>query len=60
MEWPKVKPRRGIMEQKVKEHEELAVCTYLDRSDKFGLLFMISGCANGVLRRAHVDEGPPP
>ena len=49
-----------LWNRKLKEHEELAVCTYLDRSDKFELLFMISGCANGVLRRAHVDEGPPP
>ena len=49
--------------RKLKEHEELAVCSYLDRLDKVGLharLFMISDCANGILRRAHVDEGPPP
>ena len=44
-------------------HGGLAVCTYLDRLDKVGLharLFMIADCANGVLRRAHVGEGPPP
>ena len=49
--------------RKLKEHEELAVCTYLNRLDKVGLharLFMIADCANGVLRRAHVGEGPPP
>ena len=43
--------------------EELAVCTYLDRLDKVGLharLFVIADCANGVLRRAYVGEGPPP
>jgi hypothetical protein len=52
-----------LWNRKLKEHEELAVCTNLDRLDKVGLharLFMISGGANGVLRRAHVDEGPPP
>ena len=48
--------------RKLKEHEELAVCTYLNRLDKIGLharLFMIADCAKGVLRRAHVGEGPP-
>ena len=51
------------MEQKVKEHEVLAFCTYLDRLDKIGLharLFMIVDCANAVLRRPPVDEGLPP
>ena len=49
--------------RKLKEHEELAICAYLDRLDKIGLytrLFMIADCANAVLRRAHVDEGSPP
>ena len=49
--------------RKLKEHEDSAVCTYLGRLDKIGLyarLFMIADRANGVLRRAHVGEGPPP
>jgi len=49
--------------RKLKEHEELAVCAYLDRLDEIGLharLFMIADRANAVLRRAHVDEGSPP
>ena len=41
--------------RKLNEHEELAVCTYLDRLDKIGLharLSMIANCTNGVLDAA--------
>lgn len=34
---------------------------YLNRLGKIGLragLFVVAGCANAVLRRAHADEGP--
>ena len=49
--------------RKLQEHQELAVCSYLDRLDKIGIparTFMITGCANSILRRAADGLGPPP
>ena len=61
--WNGQRSEQGVVSwnAKLKEHEELVVCTYLDRLDKTGLharLFMIADCANTVLRRAHVEDGP--
>ena len=49
--------------RKLKEHQELAVCSYLDRLDKLGIPVhtpTITGYANSILRRAHGGDGPPP
>ena len=49
--------------RKLREHQELAVCSYLDRLDKIGIparTFMITGCVNSILRRAADGLGPPP
>ena len=48
--------------RKLEEHGDLAACACLDCLDKLGLhaLFMIADYANAVLRRAHVNGGPPP
>ena len=47
------------------EYQELAICQYLDRLDNIGLparRFMITGCANAILRRSHPADpiDPPP
>ena len=50
--------------RKLSEHQELAICQYLDRLDKIGLparRFMITDCANAILRRSHpADSNDPP
>ena len=50
--------------RKLSQHQELAVCEYLDRLDNIGLParhFMITYCANAILRRSHpADSNNPP
>ena len=51
--------------RRLSNHQELAVCQYLDRLDNIGLparRLMVTDCANAILRRSHPADSvnPPP
>ena len=49
--------------RKLQVDQESAVCSYLDRLDKIAIparTFMITYCANSILRHATGGDGPPP
>ena len=51
--------------KRLSNHQELALCQYLERLDNIGLharRFMITDCANAILRRSHLADSvnPPP
>ncbi|KAA8911523.1 hypothetical protein FN846DRAFT_412563 [Sphaerosporella brunnea] len=60
------KKTRPASNRKLTEEQELAVCLYLDRlggatttETSSTRLEMVTGCANGILQRAHTDPSIP-
>lgn len=57
------KQERLSASKKLSDDQEAAVCQYLDRLDTVGTsarIQMVSGCANTILRQAHLGSEPAP